>query len=423
MRKERLKRMSLRWCRRVAAALCAAWLWSQSSTAGRPCAFGVAGQDYLRAKLKRRGWTLHRSSNVTGHPELSASGRVLFKKIIAAQKWQDVQRVLQNYGGNEIQIFNAAMNQAVKFRREKLGAEVYARLCNLQVDKQAATYATALTIFSRLGAASTVRQVWEEAINTCDLDGVLAAARIKAAAMEGDVITAAQVLDDMSSTGVDIDIGHVTSAIRACWMADGKNHNVAKHLFYHVLPGLDLQANCFTFTCLVGALTTAPLQDLLEAYRDMKEKEVAPDEVFAETFLVTLLRKAKREKWTSPEVVAKRLRAGEAGRLAAARSALADFRAARVDLSTLSQHIEGALELLDKKLVRDTRPRVGRRGCMFACLGFNSLLFGSIHVNYAINKHTWRLLCSSFLGMTPFLLEVIAIKELHRSLQVHLMNS
>ena len=47
-----------------------------------------------------------------------------------------------------------------------------------------------------------MREIWAEARRSCDLGELLAAARIDAAAAEGDIETAAGILDEMNRTGV-----------------------------------------------------------------------------------------------------------------------------------------------------------------------------------------------------------------------------
>ena len=109
--------------------------------------------------------------------------------------------------------------------------------------------------FSGLKQPCAVREIWSEARKSLELDGPLAGARIAAAAVEGDIETAAQVLDEMNRSDVEIDVGHVTSAIRACWGAQGSNHNAAKYLF-QLLLSLELEPDIATFTCLFGAYAT-----------------------------------------------------------------------------------------------------------------------------------------------------------------------
>ena len=162
-----------------------------------------------------------------------------------------------------------------------------------------------------------MKQIWTEALHTCPLDEVLAGARLDAAAMEGDVETAAEVLDLLNHTsGARADVAHVTSAIRACWEAQGRSHNAAKFLFQHMLD-LGLQPNIAAYTCLIGAYATAPLPQVLAAYDELKSSDVSIDPPFTEVYLVTVLQKPKLEDWRGQKMI-EEIQARPPDRLAAA---------------------------------------------------------------------------------------------------------
>ena len=122
----------------------------------------------------------------------------------------------------------------------------------------------------------------EEARQSWNLSQQLAIARIDAAAAEGDVETSALILDGMNKSGVDMQIFHVTSAIRACWAAKGQRWRAAEFLF-QMAAGLGLQPTLPTFACLAGAYRSAPLQKVVEVYEMMQESGLTPNEVFAES--------------------------------------------------------------------------------------------------------------------------------------------
>ena len=135
---------------------------------------------------------------------------------------------LHSYCGTETPIFNAVMHVACRCRQYKAGVSIYKKLCSLNVTKTSPTFTAAIVIFSSLKQYSAVREIWSEARASLELDEFMAGARIAAAAAEADIEAAATVLDDMNRTGVDIHIGHMTSAIHACWGTQGSNHNAAK---------------------------------------------------------------------------------------------------------------------------------------------------------------------------------------------------
>ena len=162
--------------------------------------------------------------------------------------------------------------------------------------------------------------------------------------MQGDIETAAQVLDQMNSSGVEINVGHITSAMRACWEASGSTHHAADFLF-GLLLDLELQPDIAVFTCLVGAYKTAPVEKLTNAYATMKDFGIKPDFAFAETYLGTLLRKPKEKKFNQPEMIAW-LHQVPMPRIAAAKVAMKDFQLGRLKLTSLSRKFVAALQEL-----------------------------------------------------------------------------
>ena len=91
---------------------------------------------------------------------------------------------------------------------------------------------------------------------------------------------------------------------------------------------------------------SAPLEDLLWTYQEMKAWQIVPDRVFAETFLTSLLG-GERLQWRGPERMAqKHLRYKPPERLEAARHALNDFKSQGVELSGLCRSVGQALSKL-----------------------------------------------------------------------------
>ena len=313
-----------------------------------PRAFAVVGQGWLGRQTQKKKELSFQTPAFDG-TKLSRNGKSMLKKIQAAEGWWQVAVLLRQYNGTEIQVFNAAMYKALRLGKHNEGAEVYERACSLNVSKQSATFTAAMTIQSRLGNADAVRLIWGEAMSTCGLDAIIASARIRAAAEEGDVIGAATVLDDMKRSGVDVDIGHVTSAIRACGAAGGQNHNAAKYFFYSVLPEFKLQPNIITMNCFVAALRGAPLGDILAAGEAMTGWNIKPDRVFIDTLLATVLRKRPQERWSSAKQVADHVRRQEESRIAAARDALQEYKAQGIRLSRFAVLVDDGLRLLGEK--------------------------------------------------------------------------
>ncbi|CAE7479011.1 PPR4 [Symbiodinium pilosum] len=150
----------------------------------------------------------------------------------------------------------------------------------------------------------------------------------------------------MNRTGACIDVGHITSAIRACWAAEGRRETAAKFLF-QLGRSLGLTPNIATYTCLIGAYAQAGLCEVLAAYHEMRGLGIDPDSAFAETYLGTVL-------WPLPQdrqgaAVEAELVSRPPERLAAAREALADFKSVGVELTALSARIAKALRALETR--------------------------------------------------------------------------
>ena len=123
-----------------------------------------------------------------------------------------------------------------------------------------------------------------EAMETCDLSEPLALARIAAAAEEGNVSEAAQVLDLLNNTAwLRVNVQHVSSAIRSCWGWGKTEHRAAKY-FYKLLPDFEILPNIIVFTALIGAYKAAPLNEIVSAYQEMKDLKILPNIVFCRDF-------------------------------------------------------------------------------------------------------------------------------------------
>ena len=106
-----------------------------------------------------------------------------------------------------------------------------------------------MRIFGKLGKPEKVRVIWDEAREKCTLSHMLVASRLHAAADEGDVETAAAMLDLLNTSKLEIDSIVITSAIRSCWGWGAKQHRAAKY-FWDSFPA---------FALLRGPLSLSPL--------------------------------------------------------------------------------------------------------------------------------------------------------------------
>ena len=281
----------------------------------------------------------------------SQEARSLLSRIADARErgdWMTIQRLFRKYDGTELPVFHAVIHAAFSCGKYRQGAAIYARLCSLDVPQDGAAYATAVKIFAKLGSSSLVRKTWAQARKVCPLDEPLAAARIDAAAAEGDIRCAAELLDEMNRTRVKINIAHVTSAIRACWEAEGSSYTAAEYLLNMSLD-MGLQPNIATFTSFMGAHAGANLSRVLTAYRRMRALEVEANNPFTEVYLTTVLNISKGEGRYIRSVTdaAALLRKCSPDRIEAAKAAVAEFREQQVSITSLGQKLERGLRLLE----------------------------------------------------------------------------
>lgn len=287
-----------------------------------PCSFGLPKQRPLSEVRERTGLALHRSCPRSG-PEMSKEEKQLLRSIVIASErrdWPTAGSLFGTYGGGAIQIYGATLQAAFRCREYNQGAKIYEQAMNNCEFVDLPLYNMAIRIFAKLGEESRVQQIWDTALKSFDLDDMLAAARIAAAADAGDVETAAAVLDQMNSSNVSIDVYHINSAIRACWGWGNKQHRAAKYLF-DLLVRFQLSPTVISFTSLIGAYETASLQEILSAYDEMKALQIQADAAFAETYIFSVLRKGN-------STIKMALRETSVERLRAARDALIDFKRA-----------------------------------------------------------------------------------------------
>ena len=309
--------------------------------------FALQKQAPLSRNRARMGLGLHTKVDDPCF-QMSASGKRLVSQITEAGRrgnWVDIRRLFAEYTGRELPVYHAVMHGAYLCGQYEEGVRVYQRLCDSKIGKHEPVYATAVKLFAKLGEPSAVEGIWQEAMSKYDLNKPLAAARIEAAAVEGDIQAAAQVLDDMKQSDVEIDVGHITSAIRACWEASGSTHHAADFLL-DLLWDLELQPDIALYTCLIGAYKAAPVGKVVAAYSKMKELGVKADFAFAEIYLATLVLLRQKEGKLNLEEMIAWLREVPASRIAAAKTAVGDFKRSNIRLTGLSHAIERALHQL-----------------------------------------------------------------------------
>lgn len=318
------------------------------------CGFGQPKQEPLSSVRERYGTQrlqTNAASTVSIFVKLSQHEKELLAKVSSAGKkrnWQAVKNQFSSYRGDGVPLYNAAMHAAIRCQEYQEGALIYQRCRKRCTVYQEPTFAAALKIYGKLGDSQKVRQVWTDTLKLEKLNEVLAAARIDAAADSGDVETAAEVLDLMVDSGLEIDLVHVNSAIRSCWGWHGKGRRAteAAKYFFNLLPRFRLRPDIVAFSTLIGALQAGQLDDILSAYAEMKSLQIQPNSAFAETYLVTLLQKDRKGILRTVDDAVDFLRPKPQERLQAARKALSHFDSAEVKLTALSSIIQKGLKRL-----------------------------------------------------------------------------
>ena len=311
-----------------------------------------AAKDSLRSLRVRDGLELHTKAS---HKDsvLSKAGKdvlELIQEARAAGDWMRVKSLHAAYSDSEIQIYNAVLHTAFECVQYKAGAAIFDSLGKMNIAKTSTTYAAALKIFAKLGHNETVKTIWQEARDNplCEMNAPLTAARIDAAAEEGDVESALQVLHDMQQMNISTNIAHITSAIRACWRAGGIMYKTAERLF-DLSVRLRLEANIVTFACLVGAYGAAPLEKAQSAYTEMKQLGIEPNQPFADVYVATLLQKPLAASWRWGQILAElqQIHDESPARVEATRLAISEFKGLGVELSDFVVRVDRALQKLD----------------------------------------------------------------------------
>ena len=138
----------------------------------------------------------------------------------------------------------------------------------------------------------------------------------------------------------------ITTAIRSCW-GSSKFSDKAARYFYNLFGQCRVAPTVVTFGALAGAFKSSPLEDVLWTHQEMKAQQIAPNRVFAETFLISMLGDTELKKSTNAEVFAREnLRNKPRERLQAAREALNDFESQGVELTGFCREVKRALGIV-----------------------------------------------------------------------------
>ena len=265
----------------------------------------------------------------------------------AAQReaWNDARIAFASYDGDAAPVYSTALHAAVRCREYQAGAKIFEKCQKRCKIIHGPVYTQALKIYGKLEEPTRVREIWAEAMEVCELNIVLASARMAAAADEGDIEGAATLLDQVNASGIPFDTSLVNSAIRTCW-GSTKYRDKAARYFYGLFAQFELVPTVVTFATLAGAFKCSPLKEILWTYQEMKALQIAPNRVFAETFLTSVLGGDKMTSWRTSEEIVANLRHKPRERLKAAGDALKEFESSKIELSLLSQKLKTALQKL-----------------------------------------------------------------------------
>ena len=154
------------------------------------------------------------------------------------------------------------------------------------------------------------------------------------------------ILDLLNNTAwLRVNVQHVSSAIRSCWGWGKTEYRAAKY-FYKLLPDFEILPNIIVFTALIGAYKAAPLNEIISAYQEMKDLQILPHIVFAETYITSVLQMKKSFGWMDQTTLEKVLAHTPSERLMAAQDALTDFQNGGVKVTKLCRDVKLTLHRL-----------------------------------------------------------------------------
>ena len=270
----------------------------------------------------------------------------LLAKVVQAANRSDWQRIRQLRATSKVlktPFFDVEMNAALACGQYKAGTTLYEQLCKLQLPKEVLTFNLAMKLYGKAGMWASVQQVWKEARQSYRLDETMAAARLVAAADEGDIRTAADILDEMVRMDLVVDVGHFTSALRACTTAESSGYNVAVFLF-DTMCNMSLTPDVQVFTALVSTFAGRPVTKFQTLRSQMDQFGVQHNWVFADAYLKALLSVPQKDKQSSVAELVDLVSGLSKERLQEAASALSTFKTLQDEWSAFCEVTESALK-------------------------------------------------------------------------------
>lgn len=256
------------------------------------------------------------------------------------------QKLLANYTGSNPVVLGAAMHAAIKQREYEEGLKIYRRLRCMTV----AEFSIAMKLLGKLGRFDEVEQLWGQLVELDLVNQVLAAVRIDAAADAGDIQGAEAVLDYMVKNSMEAGVVHFTSAIKACANAKDTGRAQKAQLFFDRMVGKGIEPNVVTYANLLRAFRDESSQRCLLLLRDMKNRNVKPNRIFAESFLFIFLKSPLDSRcWRTLKEIIADLKKLDLSDLQAAKRFIDELRDANVKMSKSSKLIDVAIKSILRK--------------------------------------------------------------------------
>ena len=194
---------------------------------------------------------------------LSRQERMLLSRLSEAGKkgqWSRVKQTFGKYADCSAPVYNAAIAIKCPAAFLALAASVSGLHCQCKPRTEAAnarkaagyvhsvrglpnmipnpvTLHLAVRVVGKLRLPEVVDQIWNETKQKGWVDEIRAAGRIDAAAEMGDIVCAAEVLDYMHRSDLNIDINHFHSAMNACKNAEPPSPSAAMYLYKQLCIG------------------------------------------------------------------------------------------------------------------------------------------------------------------------------------------
>ena len=338
-------------------------------------AFAVQGQPASSFMRQKEGLTISTSArqlgpecdsplNTTGVAfELSQEEKKLVSLLHAmprqnrgCEKWKKLWQTSKYTGGSPV-VLTAAMNAALKCKDYQDGAEIYQRLRKLKIPMPLPTYSVAIKLLGKLKQVEEIEYLWDQLLKLDVVNHVVAGARIDAAADNGDIQAAKQVLRYMEEKNIEANVLHFSSSINACANANVADRAKEAQAFFDRMLANRVEPNVVTFVNLLRTFRDEPSECCLHLLADMKDHEVQPNRVFAENFLYIFLKKPSRKGcWTKQSVIASHLRKLNPVDLQFAKSFIDDLTESKVDLTKSCKLIDSALQSVMKEEFLQSEP-------------------------------------------------------------------